>query len=93
MGWPNPPLRHVVTTQLEPPIVSAPAGPYNRFRSVAANRDDSMPVALAAWPLGHLHAEKELSMAKTHRKIKKANHGRRPASAKARRAKRRHIRT
>ncbi|RMG41035.1 MAG: hypothetical protein D6725_02210 [Planctomycetota bacterium] len=33
------------------------------------------------------------SMAKTHRKIKKANHGRRPASAKARRAKRRHIRT
>ncbi len=31
-------------------------------------------------------------MAKTNRKLKKANHGRRPASAKARRAKRRHIR-
>ncbi|MGH7127550.1 MAG: 50S ribosomal protein bL37 [Planctomycetaceae bacterium] len=32
-------------------------------------------------------------MAKTQRKIKKANHGQRPASAKARRAKRRKIRT
>jgi hypothetical protein len=30
-------------------------------------------------------------MAKTQRKIKKANHGRRPASAKARKAKRAHI--
>jgi hypothetical protein len=32
-------------------------------------------------------------MAKTQRKLKKANHGRRPASAQARRAKRRKIRT
>lgn len=32
-------------------------------------------------------------MAKTNRKINKANHGRRPASAKARRAKRRMIKT
>lgn len=31
-------------------------------------------------------------MAKTQRKLKKANHGRRPASAKARRAKRKHVR-
>jgi len=30
----------------------------------------------------------ELVMSKTHRKIKKANHGRRPANAKARRKKR-----
>jgi len=32
-------------------------------------------------------------MAKPHRKLKKANHGRRPANAKARRAKRRVVRT
>lgn len=30
-------------------------------------------------------------MAKTNRKLKRANHGRRPASAKARKAKRRKI--
>ena len=35
----------------------------------------------------------EIEMAKTQRKLKKANHGRRPASAKARKAKRRHIKT
>jgi len=32
-------------------------------------------------------------MAKPHRKLKKANHGRRPANSKARRAKRAHLRT
>jgi hypothetical protein len=32
-------------------------------------------------------------MAKPHRKLKKANHGRRPASSKARRLKRKDIRT
>jgi hypothetical protein len=32
-------------------------------------------------------------MAKPHRELKKANHGRRPANAKARRAKRRKVRT
>jgi hypothetical protein len=32
-------------------------------------------------------------MAKPHRLIKKANHGARPANAKARRAKRRKVRT
>jgi hypothetical protein len=32
-------------------------------------------------------------MAKPHRKLKKANHGRRPANARARRAKRRVVRT
>jgi hypothetical protein len=36
---------------------------------------------------------REVIMAKTQRKLKKANHGRRPASSKARKAKRRHIRT
>ncbi len=30
-------------------------------------------------------------MAKTHRKLKKANHGQRPASSKARRLKRKHV--
>jgi len=33
-----------------------------------------------------------VTMAKTQRKLKKANHGKRPASAKARRAKRKHLR-
>ncbi len=32
-------------------------------------------------------------MAKPHHKVKKANHGKRPANAKARRAKRRAVRT
>jgi hypothetical protein len=32
-------------------------------------------------------------MAKPHRKLKKANHGRRPANGKARKQKRRNIRT
>jgi hypothetical protein len=32
-------------------------------------------------------------MAKPHRKHKKANHGKRPANARARRAKRRKVRT
>jgi len=32
-------------------------------------------------------------MAKPQHKIKKANHGRRPASSKARKAKRKHIKT
>jgi len=32
-------------------------------------------------------------MAKTHRKLTKANHGARPASAKARRLKRKKVRT
>lgn len=34
---------------------------------------------------------KVIVMAKTHKALKKANHGRRPASAKARRAKRKKI--
>jgi hypothetical protein len=32
-------------------------------------------------------------MSKTQRKLKKANHGARPASSKGRRAKRKHIKT
>ncbi|MGZ0165894.1 MAG: 50S ribosomal protein bL37 [Planctomycetales bacterium] len=32
-------------------------------------------------------------MAKSAKKLKKANHGKRPASAKARKAKRKHIKT
>jgi len=35
----------------------------------------------------------EAPMAKPHRKIKKANHGARPANAKARKRKRSHIKT
>jgi hypothetical protein len=34
-----------------------------------------------------------LFMAKPHRSLKKANHGARPANSKARKAKRKHIRT
>ena len=36
---------------------------------------------------------REVSMAKPHRGLKKANHGARPANSKARTAKRKHIRT
>lgn len=36
---------------------------------------------------------RERIMAKPHRKLKKANHGKRPANSKARRAKRKDIRT
>lgn len=32
-------------------------------------------------------------MSKTHRGLKKANHGQRPANAKGRRKKRRHVKT
>jgi len=35
----------------------------------------------------------ERTMAKPHRSLKKANHGSRPANSKARKAKRKHIRT
>ena len=35
----------------------------------------------------------EFSMAKPHRSLKKANHGSRPANSKARKAKRKHIKT
>lgn len=35
----------------------------------------------------------EFPMAKPHRNLKKANHGARPANSKARKAKRKHIRT
>ncbi|MDA0285419.1 MAG: hypothetical protein O3B86_18895, partial [Planctomycetota bacterium] len=35
----------------------------------------------------------KIEMAKSAKKLKKANHGKRPASAKARKAKRRHIKT
>ena len=35
----------------------------------------------------------EIPMAKPHRGLKKANHGARPANSKARKAKRKHIRT
>jgi hypothetical protein len=35
----------------------------------------------------------EIPMAKPHRSLKKANHGARPANSKARKMKRKHIRT
>jgi len=39
------------------------------------------------------HSESEQIMAKPHRPLKKANHGKRPANSKARRLKRRDIKT
>lgn len=39
------------------------------------------------------HLETKQIMAKPHRKLKKANHGKRPANAKARKAKRKKLRT
>jgi hypothetical protein len=45
-------------------------------------------------PPGRFRSRQDFrSMAKPHRKLKKANHGARPASAKARKAKRKHIKT
>ena len=41
----------------------------------------------------HTHVKECPPMAKPHRVIKKANHGKRPAGAKARKAKRRLVRT
>ena len=41
----------------------------------------------------HPTASKESTMAKPHRRLKKANHGARPANSKARKAKRKHIKT
>jgi hypothetical protein len=40
-----------------------------------------------------LRANRKIEMAKSAKKLKKANHGKRPASAKARKAKRKHIKT
>ena len=39
------------------------------------------------------HDQRTILMAKPHRGLKKANHGARPANSKARKAKRKHIRT
>jgi hypothetical protein len=39
------------------------------------------------------HSLEPHRMAKPHRNLKKANHGARPANSKARKAKRKHIRT
>ena len=44
-------------------------------------------------PPGRPYRIGENSMAKPHRGLKKANHGARPANSKARKAKRKHIRT
>jgi hypothetical protein len=45
-------------------------------------------------PVANLsHSTRSFSMAKPHHKLKKANHGRRPANAKARKAKRRKVKT
>ena len=43
--------------------------------------------------LAFLRAILEVLMAKPHRNLKKANHGSRPANSKARKMKRKHIRT
>ncbi len=47
-------------------------------------------VRLRFW---NLQSTERLTMAKPQRVLKKANHGKRPASSKARRAKRKMIRT
>lgn len=41
----------------------------------------------------HSHCSRGFPMAKPHRRLKKANHGARPANSKARKAKRKQIRT
>jgi len=42
---------------------------------------------------GAVASTEGVMMSKTQRKLKKANHGKRPCSAQARRAKRKHIKT
>ena len=58
-----------------------------------------MEAGLGAWynvvagENGKSSTSPEFPMTKPHRKLKKANHGARPANSKARKAKRKHIRT
>jgi hypothetical protein len=40
-----------------------------------------------------MNKQEPIHMAKPHRQLKKANHGARPANSKARKMKRKHIRT
>ncbi len=72
-----------------------------RFCRAQASTEVSRPRFAAGWPIAtilrssepcHLSEPSEV-MSKTQRKLKKANHGRRPASSKARRLKRRKFRT
>ena len=61
----------------------------NAFRTAAIRLQTAAQVATAG---AHEVIRSGAKMAKTNRKLKKANHGRRPASAKARRLKRQHVR-
>jgi hypothetical protein len=58
-----------------------------------ARTSDGEVVCLQSWVSTIDISHETFSMAKTNRKLKKANHGRRPASAKARKAKRKKYRT
>jgi hypothetical protein len=73
------------------PAVYSHAGlGFSRFRQ-RGKLGDSQPIAIHSHPKPIL-AEYEV-MAKPHRGHTKANHGKRPANAKARKAKRRKVRT
>jgi hypothetical protein len=67
-----------------------PPKAFHRFR--LRHSQSTIPAGKKR-PNPHLDFEEMKLMAKPHRLIKKANHGARPANAKARRAKRRKVRT
>jgi hypothetical protein len=69
-----------------------PLNPFScvlRTSFTASGRNGSLGV----YQLSKSDTVKEFSMAKPHRGLKKANHGRRPANSKARRLKRKDLRT
>ena len=62
--------------------------PVAWYNSATRRSRDVIPTTL---PKNTLN--RSFPMAKPHRTLKKANHGSRPANSKARKAKRKHIRT
>ena len=68
-------------------LFAAPAVSADSDLLVAVNTDH-LAVSAAVFPVSD-----SASMAKPQHKVKKANHGRRPASAKARKAKRKKVKT
>jgi hypothetical protein len=81
----NATLSSVFTDQtLEKPTQNA--FPSNRFLAIL--------FGLAITFLAEcLDTRSDIKMAKPHRKLKKANHGRRPANSKARKSKRKNLKT
>ena len=73
------------------PLEFAFSGPNHRVMMVDSSKEHRAPAGLFREQT--LLLEEISAMAKPGRKLKKANHGRRPANAKARKAKRKAIKT